>query len=432
MGQNGLHSRITLALLAFAIVTTVLYVVFVVTILDKLQQAMLANLVGHEVNEIVLSLAENPDEKLHSTSTLDVFLSSRADQKPVPHHLRKLDAGVRRNVEIGERILHLAMVDLGSDKLYLEFDISSYSAYRSLLLTLLIGGGIVAAVVLIVSGIWFSRKFVIPVADLAAEVIDIDPDMRNVRIRDKYRGYEVGAIADSIDVFLSKLDEFVEREQLFTEAVSHELRTPVAVISTATDLLELEEVSEHQKRAIGRIKSSAFYMGKVIESLLLFVRRSHESLDETLPEIDLRPIFESVVKQYKNEASAKGLRLVLEPDSPARLRMTPNHVEIILGNLINNAISNTDKGAIRIRLTDFGFSVKDSGRGIPAGEIDYIVELNYRDENSKGYGVGLYLVTNICDYYGLDLKIDSEPGSGSEFTVTYSEKHPNSNHPQTN
>jgi signal transduction histidine kinase len=418
----SLHSRITKAMLAVAIVSTVIYVVFVVTIVDRLEDAMMGTLVGHEVDEMVTLLAANPDEPMPRTVSVNGYMLNRDHDKPVPEYLRNLEPNIYRHLRVGDKTLMAAVIQLPNDRLYLEFDITSVGAYRTMFLTLLIGGGIIAAIVLIISGIWLSKKFIAPIGDLANDLTDISPDTRNVRISDKYKGYEVGVIAESIDEYLARLDEFVEREQSFTAAVSHELRTPVAVIASSTDLLELKGISPDQAGAIGRIKKSTNYMAKVIESLLLFIRNTRDAFEETMPEISLKPMFKDIMREYRQEATSKGIKLILKCKAEVRIRMSENHLEIIVGNLIRNALANTDQGEIQVSIGSNYFSVKDSGRGIEASKIENIVQLNYRDKNSLGHGVGLYLVTNICQYYGLKLNIKSKLGQGSEFLISFSDK----------
>ncbi len=414
-----MHGRITIIMLGISAFTIIVYTVFVITAVNKLEQTMMATLVGHEIDEIVSELAEDPGGKLPETASVKVYMQSRAGEKPIPEYLVGLSPDVHNKVRVDNRLYHVAIIELNQDRLYFEFEVTSIENHRNLLLVLLICGGFFATLMFISLGFWVSRKYLKPVGDLAEELNGISPDDREVRIKDKYSGYEIVRIAESFDTFMAKLDEFVEREQSFTAAVSHELRTPVSVIGTSVDLLELKGISEDQRGALERIKSSSTYMGKVIESLLLFVRNTHDSLDDTLPEIRLHEIFETVVKHYEPQAIQKNLSLVLECDADKKVRMSENHVEIILGNLVRNAIANTDNGEIRIQLSDDGFSVMDSGQGIEPAEIDQIIKLYHR--KGKGHGVGLYLVTNICAYYGLELDIESKLGEGSKFSVTYPE-----------
>ena len=84
-----------------------------------------------------------------------------------------------------------------------------------------------------------------------------------------------------------------------------------------------------------------------------------------------------------------------------------------LGNLIRNAIDNTDAGKIEVTLFGNGFLVKDTGTGIESNEIEYIVKRHHHSPNSSGFGPGLYLVQSICDSYMLNLDIKSTVGEGS-------------------
>ena len=417
-----LHSRVTLAFLVIAIVSAISYLTIMSGVLGRLETATLDTMLGHELEELVVELAKNPEAQLPDTASVKAYLQSRDHLRPVPDYLKNLDANVYHKMRVGEKIYQIAVVDLNNDRMYLTFDITAISLNQSLLLVLLISGGLLITIVLVVSGFWLFRKFLLPVSNLADEVSGIDPNDRNIHIEDKYRGYEVGMIAQAIDDFLGRLDEFVEREQSFTAAVSHELRTPIAVIGTATDLLELKGVTGEQQEVINRIRESTSYMGNVIEALLFFARGSHKLFEKTLPELSLPRVIIKVLRSYKEEASAKQLKLRIKLKSRLKTRMSESHMEIMLGNLIRNAIASTDAGEIKVTLFENGFSVKDTGVGIEPGEVELINKSGHLTPNHSGFGLGLYLVKSICKAYGLKCEVQSTVGKGAEFLVYFPEK----------
>lgn len=259
-------------------------------------------------------------------------------------------------------------------------------------------------------------------SDLAERVSNIDPNERNIRIEDNYRGYEVGLIAQSVDEFLRRLDEFVEREQSFSAAASHELRTPIAVVATATDLLELKGLTGEQQKVINRIKESTSYMTNVIEAHLFFARGSHDTFEKTLPELSLASVIIKVLRSYKEEASAKNLKFRVKFKSRLKARMSESHMEIMLGNLIRNAIANTDAGYIKVTLLENGISVKDTGVGMEPEEVELFVKPGHLSPNISGFGLGLYLVKSISKAYGLRCEVESTVGKGTEFLVYFPEK----------
>ena len=79
------------------------------------------------------------------------------------------------------------------------------------------------------------------------------------------------------------------------------------------------------------------------------------------------------------------------------------------------------EGEVKVTLFEKGFSVKDTGCGIAADEIQQITKLKYHRTDSQGTGLGLYLVKNICNTYGIKLEIESALGKGSEFIVKFPE-----------
>jgi len=419
--RYSLHGRITLILLVVAIISITSYLIIMVLTIDRLEDSMMATLVGHELDELVTSLAEDPQTKMPRTASVNAYLRSRDQMDPVPQYLKRLSPNAYREIRVGNETYQVLVLDFMDDRIYVSFSTTEISKNRSVLQVLLVAGGLFSTLVLVVSGFWLFRKFLLPISKLADEVAGIDPNDRSFRIGDKYRGYEVELIVRSIDQFLDRLDEYIEREQSFTAAASHELRTPLSVITTATDLLEQKGITDAQKPVVDRIKESSRDMGNVIEALLLFARNPHETITKTLPEVKLHRKLLSILKKYEKSASIKKLALQFKCKARINVRISDTHLEIVLGNLVRNAIANTDAGEVKVTLFKNGFSVKDSGNGIEADEIELIVKRNYHGLDSTGAGIGLYLVKKICDMYGLDLEIESAPGEGSEFTVTIPE-----------
>ena len=406
-------------LLLIAATSSLFYFVFVVAIVNRLQDSMLTTLVGHEIDEIVTELVIDPSIKMPKTASVQAFLLSREDDTPIPDFLRKLTSTVHSEVSVGDKIYHAVVLDVHNDRIFLAFEMTEIYKNSQHLLKLLIGGGILTVCFLLMGGIWLSKKFLSPVSNLAEELANINPNERNIRIEKEYRDYEVGLIAHSFDQFMKRMDDYVEREQSFTAAISHELRTPVAVIGTSIDLLELKGISDQQKGAFKRIKVSTDYMAQVIESLLFFARNFYDKVDQSLPAIKLSHVCKKILKQYEELAADKKLTLEFNKEFETKVRILDNHIEIILGNLVRNAINNTEQGRVIITENENGFSVTDTGRGMQQVEIDFVMEKSKKVPLNSTSGLGLYLVTNICRYYGLKLEVESSLGKGTQFSVIF-------------
>ena len=95
-------------------------------------------------------------------------------------------------------------------------------------------------------------------------------------------------------------------------------------------------------------------------------------------------------------------------------------LSVLIGNLLRNAFSYTDKGAISIRIGSDYVCVADSGPGISKGDIDQIFQPYFRGSaGGEGYGVGLSIVKRLVDRFDWKLEVESEEGEGTAFTVRF-------------
>ena len=94
----------------------------------------------------------------------------------------------------------------------------------------------------------------------------------------------------------------------------------------------------------------------------------------------------------------------------------------VVGNLLENAVHYTENGMIRVELSPQELVVQDSGVGIAPADLSNIFERRYRGPQSRGLGLGLYLIKRICDRLGWSVRAESVPGAGARFVVTFSSK----------
>jgi PAS domain S-box-containing protein len=221
----------------------------------------------------------------------------------------------------------------------------------------------------------------------------------------------------------------------FVATVSHELRTPLASIRGCIETLLMEKpgpLTEVQREFLGLALGSSQRLSELITDLLdtaqveagtLKLKPSIQSLDE---------LVSPLVDAIRPTAEAKGLSInfFCEPGS-YRLEGDPQRLEEVVNNLLSNAVKFTPAGGrIAVRLshaTEDGtnyliMEVEDTGIGIPAQDIPHIFERFHRAENVlgqaiEGTGVGLYLSRAIVRQHGGEIRVTSELGRGTCFTV---------------
>jgi signal transduction histidine kinase len=253
-----------------------------------------------------------------------------------------------------------------------------------------------------------------PVTELANDVTRLDPSRRNERLGKRFSEREVGVIAAALDDYMERLDRVLEREQAFTEDASHELRTPLAVIASAAELLmEEPALSATARERVQRIRRATGQMQSLIEALLFLARG--ESTESGQP-CALDQIVKESAELVGAQAATKSLQLQVSVE-PVTVTGSPVMVACIVNNLLLNAVNFTQEGRIEVRLTPTELTVSDTGIGIPPQDLSRIFERRYRGAQSRGLGLGLYLVSRICRRLGWRIETHSAEGAGTTFRV---------------
>lgn len=307
--------------------------------------------------------------------------------------------------------------DIGDTRIYMSLDLARVEDLEARLVAfawIFISGALLAAAVV---GIGLSLLVTRPVSKLARIVTDLDPMHRGVRLGHQFGDREVGQIARAFDQYLQKIDQYVEREQSFTDDASHELRTPLAIIISAAQLLEEDpELGQRGKERLARIRRAAAQMQALIEALLFLAR---EDGGLAADDCALHEIVHESADTLGEQIAERALTIHVEIASEITVQAPRAMVMCIVNNLIGNAIQHTSRGRIDVQLSDGELVVQDTGSGIPADALDRIFARRYRGAQSRGLGLGLYIVQRICDRLGWKIAASNAPGAGARFTVTF-------------
>lgn len=235
---------------------------------------------------------------------------------------------------------------------------------------------------------------------------------------------EVDVMIDAIDSFAERLDTFIERERIFTRDASHELRTPIAVFKGSLDLLQRNtDRSEDDIKAFARMRRTVEDMEGLIETLLLLARgeeveRIHEirCLNELIP---------GFVEQVAPMAEQRDLDLSVNEQAQLWVKAPARVIQIILINLLRNAINYTQQGSVVVRVSKNAVSVIDTGIGMSPEELQHAFEPFYRGERSRassmGHGLGLSIVRRLVHQFDWPIHVQSNVGKGTEVTIEFFE-----------
>jgi two-component system, OmpR family, phosphate regulon sensor histidine kinase PhoR len=213
----------------------------------------------------------------------------------------------------------------------------------------------------------------------------------------------------------------------FVANASHELKTPVAAVRALAETLltALPDDPQAGRRFAERIAREAERLDVLTRDLLDLSRVERGTLD--VEPVDLVGLAKEVLGGYEDLATERRVRLRSELQQVS-MRGDRAQLGLLLSNLLDNALRHTPaKGTVCVRLDGADgravIQVNDTGQGIPAGELPRVFERFYRVDKARarqtgGTGLGLAIVRHVAEAHGGTVRVDSELGRGSAFTVT--------------
>ena len=224
-----------------------------------------------------------------------------------------------------------------------------------------------------------------------------------------------------------------QMKSIFLASMSHELRTPLNSIIGFTGIILqglAGELNDEQQKQLGMVYASSKHLLALINDLLDISKIESGELEPDLEEFNLAEAGIEVRDSLKPKAEDKGLKLIWDmPD--INVMSDERRFKQILVNLVNNAIKFTEEGEVEVKVIEKDKSievmVKDTGVGMKKEDLPKLfapfTQLEYTVSEEKGTGLGLYLVGNLVRLLNGDIRVESEYGKGSIFTLTLPLKH---------
>lgn len=230
-----------------------------------------------------------------------------------------------------------------------------------------------------------------------------------------------------------------EERMLFYTNVTHELRTPLTlIIGPLDDLAEDPELSPSVKERIGRVNQSAHQLLGLINQLLEFRKTETRNRKLSVTRGNLSTFVEDLFARFSTAPDNPQVSYVSQVEPDLELYFDPDALTLILNNLLSNAVKYTPKGQITLsaRREDpdhVVVRVQDTGYGIPDEAIPHLFDRYYQAggaNQATGFGIGLSLVKGLCDLHKIAIRLSSQVGEGTTFTLTMDarETYPEADH----
>ena len=292
----------------------------------------------------------------------------------------------------------------------------------------LLGLGILATLGAGILGeLWLTRTALRPLHRVNVTVQRIAAGDLSQRVQPPYAGDEVGQLAAAFDHMAGNIEASFAAQSRFVAAAAHELRTPLSALQGSIEVLQrgAQDDPAAARSLLQGMHREVVRLNRLTEQLLALTRLdAPESL--RLQPIELATLVDDVMQRLQFVAGDRRLRLVRGPAAP--LLGDPDLLTQVLFNLVDNAVQHTAEDA-QIELgwrADSAFAtlwVADGGEGIAPDDLPHVFEAFFRGDRSRsrrrgGAGLGLAIVQSIVRAHNGTIRVDSQPGSGTRFTIT--------------
>jgi len=295
------------------------------------------------------------------------------------------------------------------DGSWLNFQLSRPIEPYEFPIRLVLSTGLMGLAVL-ATGIWFARRFSVPLTAVARMAERLGADATIARLPE--RGpLEVQQMARAFNRMQERIQAFVADRTNLLVAITHDLRTPITRLKLRTEFIEDDEVREKTAADLDQ-------MEKMISSVLSFAKGEYES--EERSNLDLGALLQSVCA----DMSDIGRPAEFDGKGPVAFMGRPLALKRAFTNLIDNAVK---YGACaRVSLTGDQqhaiVRIEDDGPGIPEAEMDKVFEPFYRIDRGRnvdagGTGLGLSLTRSIIRAHGGEIKFSNRHPKGLQVEV---------------
>lgn len=296
---------------------------------------------------------------------------------------------------------------------------------RNLILTSLV----IAALLIVLFSIMFSRKIIEPIQNIIKKTKKIGSENLHLRLEVPNSNDSIRELTQTFNDMLNRLETSFETQKNFISNASHELNTPLTSIIGEADvtLSKLREPHEYVESMKAMLEEAEKLQRKT-QALLLLAQTGFDGKRQKFDKVRMDQLVldvkETVEKIQTNSKIALDFSLL--PDNPLLLKVLGNEqlLHLAVSNIVLNACKYSNCQPVNVALgvvdSQILVIVKDRGIGIPPTEKEYIFDPYFRASNTKnyeGYGIGLPLARNIIRIHGGELRISSVLDEGTTVEI---------------
>jgi signal transduction histidine kinase len=243
---------------------------------------------------------------------------------------------------------------------------------------------------------------------------------------------EMGQLSLTFNAMLERLETAFNQQKRFVADASHELRSPLTVIKTSAELgMTDPNLPPDAKSLFARIDRAADRTNRLVQNLLLLARGDGQGLNVNATTFPTTTLFENAIEEAKARRP-ESAKIIVQSGLNHTLYGDAALLHQVVVNLLDNALRHTPKeGSTTIAAIENGFTVTDTGVGIPAEHLSHLGERFYRVDASRarsegGTGLGLAICQSILEAHhgsiAFTSPVEKAQNAGTCVTVCWEQK----------
>ncbi|MDD3079543.1 MAG: HAMP domain-containing sensor histidine kinase [Paludibacter sp.] len=239
---------------------------------------------------------------------------------------------------------------------------------------------------------------------------------------------EIYQLTATINALLERIEMGRNREKQITSDISHELWTPLTSIKGTLEVLirKPRDPQKYQEKIV-QVIQEVDDMNHTVNQLLYLARLDAGNINIIKKQVNLYDIMVVIRNRWNLQLQNKQMILQLEIPEDTMIQTDFGLLEIILGNLVGNAVKygyNQGLLVCRWHAETGTLSISDNGPGIPQEHLPHIFERFYRvnvpeSSSVQGTGLGLYMVKNLAEIQGINITVESKVNEGTQFDLHF-------------
>jgi signal transduction histidine kinase len=401
-----LRHRLMLMFTGFSLLVTVLFslyaLAFAYTVEDQFFEAMLNQEVTRQQAVIARTgqWAVTHDASFSVVASPLVFVQEIRTQFAAHPNRREFSGGDGRHY-------HLAPLTSDPNGAWLVAEVENKLVFRQMrakvFKILLVSTLLVVALALLLAW-WLAGTTAKPLSELSNIVAGLQPGQLPGVLPNLQRQDEVGVLARGLGDLVSRVQQFIEREQAFTRDASHELRTPLSVVRCAAEQIDaMPDVPGRAKAQLQLIQSSTEKLQQTVVALLSIAREE----TQVISAVRVLPLIEQIIIEQSPWLEHNAIRLHLDVAGNCQVTAPQSVLHIVLSNLLSNALQHGLAGSIvKVFVSDARLCITNKHT-----QTEAQIAPGALPASNSGHGFGLTIVRRLATRFALDVNIQHQDTS---------------------